>query len=284
MNAAQTIDVLLGTWIVRVSGPPSIAPHLAAVLVSLRIEGDDPAPLEVTIAADERTALGAVAGRPLWSVSLPAGRGLSVLLGQVVATLTSLLERLLFVHAGAVVMEGRAWVLLGGSGAGKTSAVCSLLRRGAVYLSDELALLDPDEGTVVPATLPMAIKPWTAWAAGSLPRGREVACDGSARFWLPMERAAGPVRAHAFVRLGRAGRAARLVPLSRAGMLLAIAGHPSSFCYRHRVEDAFVGFGRVLRTAQCFALEARNPAACADMLVSAGRATDGPATLRRRAL
>jgi len=48
----------------------------------------------------------------------------------------------IFVHAGAVAAGGRALVLPGRSSAGKSTLVAALVRRGAVYLSDEYAVLD----------------------------------------------------------------------------------------------------------------------------------------------
>lgn len=46
------------------------------------------------------------------------------------------------VHAGAVVLHGRALLIPGSSHAGKSSLVAELLRRGAALLSDEYALID----------------------------------------------------------------------------------------------------------------------------------------------
>lgn len=46
------------------------------------------------------------------------------------------------VHAGAVVLNGRALLIPGSSHAGKSSLVAELLRRGAAHLSDEYALID----------------------------------------------------------------------------------------------------------------------------------------------
>jgi hypothetical protein len=51
--------------------------------------------------------------------------------------------KLVFVHAGAVVWRGRAILLPGRSGAGKSELVAALLRAGARYLSDEFAIVDP---------------------------------------------------------------------------------------------------------------------------------------------
>jgi hypothetical protein len=46
------------------------------------------------------------------------------------------------VHAGAVLVEGRALLLPGSTHAGKSSLVAELLRRGAFCFSDEYALID----------------------------------------------------------------------------------------------------------------------------------------------
>jgi hypothetical protein len=49
-----------------------------------------------------------------------------------------------FVHAGVVVHNGRALLFPGTSFAGKSTLIASLVRAGAVYYSDEYALLDAD--------------------------------------------------------------------------------------------------------------------------------------------
>jgi hypothetical protein len=54
-----------------------------------------------------------------------------------------------FVHAGVVGWQGRALVLPGTSFAGKTTLVAELVRAGAIYYSDEYAVLD-ERGQVHP--------------------------------------------------------------------------------------------------------------------------------------
>jgi hypothetical protein len=54
-----------------------------------------------------------------------------------------------FIHAGAVGHGGRAIVIPGHSGAGKTTLVAALVRAGASHYSDEFAVLD-DDGLVHP--------------------------------------------------------------------------------------------------------------------------------------
>lgn len=58
-------------------------------------------------------------------------------------------SRMLFVHAGVVGWRGRAIVIPGRSHTGKSTLVAELVRRGAVYYSDEYAVLD-EEGRVHP--------------------------------------------------------------------------------------------------------------------------------------
>jgi hypothetical protein len=62
-----------------------------------------------------------------------------------------------FVHAGVVGWQGRALVLPGKSGAGKTTLVAELIRAGATYYSDEYAVLDA-RGLVRPYARPLAVR------------------------------------------------------------------------------------------------------------------------------
>jgi hypothetical protein len=49
---------------------------------------------------------------------------------------------LLHLHAAALEFQGRAWLLAGDSGAGKSTTTWGLLHHGFRYLSDELAAVD----------------------------------------------------------------------------------------------------------------------------------------------
>jgi len=64
---------------------------------------------------------------------------------------------LVFVHAGVVAVDGRAIVVPGTTHAGKTTLVAELLRAGATYYSDELAVLTAD-GRVLPYAKPLALR------------------------------------------------------------------------------------------------------------------------------
>lgn len=62
-----------------------------------------------------------------------------------------------FVHAGVVAWEGAAVVLPGASHAGKTTLVAQLIRAGATFYSDDLAVIDP-HGLVWPFPQPLALR------------------------------------------------------------------------------------------------------------------------------
>jgi hypothetical protein len=63
----------------------------------------------------------------------------------------------IFVHAGVVAHEGRAIVMPGTSFAGKTMLVAALVRAGAIYYSDEFAVLD-QQGVVHPYAKPLSLR------------------------------------------------------------------------------------------------------------------------------
>ena len=63
----------------------------------------------------------------------------------------------IFVHAGVVGYKGRAIVIPGLSFAGKTTLVLALVRAGAVYYSDEFAVLD-ERGRVHPYAKPVSVR------------------------------------------------------------------------------------------------------------------------------
>jgi hypothetical protein len=65
----------------------------------------------------------------------------------------------IFVHAGCVVVDGRAIVLPGRSMSGKSSLTAALVRAGAEYYSDEYAVLDA-RGLVRPYPRELSIRPF----------------------------------------------------------------------------------------------------------------------------
>jgi hypothetical protein len=260
----------LGNWEVVLRGPRAIVRAAAVVLSSVVLPEADLPALEITVSPGGH-AHGLLGGHEAWALNLPQRGGLPLLVGQVVGTATSLLRRLLFVHAAAVEIAGRATMIVGAPGAGKTSLAALLVRDGAEYLSDEVALLDPASGLLHPFALPLAVKPWTAKAIGRMPAARHVAADAGVRYLLPDRRSGGPVPLGTVVMLDPEQRAADPVDLPRAEVLLTLSQHPSSFRYRPRLEDAFTGFVRLLRAARCVRVGAAFPAEAAAAIAARSR-------------
>lgn len=72
-----------------------------------------------------------------------------------------------FVHAGVVAHRGRAIVLPAATFAGKSELVAALVRAGAVYYSDEYAVID-DDGLVHPYARPLTLRARAGRAAERL--------------------------------------------------------------------------------------------------------------------
>jgi hypothetical protein len=68
----------------------------------------------------------------------------------------------IFIHAGAVSHRGVAIVMPGMSFAGKTTLTAALVRAGALYYSDEFAVLDR-EGFVMPYAKPLSVRSGGWW-------------------------------------------------------------------------------------------------------------------------
>jgi hypothetical protein len=68
-----------------------------------------------------------------------------------------LATRRVFVHAGAVAWNGRAIIIPGRTLSGKSTLVTELVRAGAIYMSDEYAVLD-GEGRVYPFPKPISLR------------------------------------------------------------------------------------------------------------------------------
>ncbi|HJZ80007.1 MAG TPA: hypothetical protein VKD91_06670 [Pyrinomonadaceae bacterium] len=73
-------------------------------------------------------------------------------------TVAEYAPRRVFVHAGVVSLNGRAILIPGASYSGKTTLVTELIKAGAIYYSDEYAIID-ERGRVHPYPRPLGIRP-----------------------------------------------------------------------------------------------------------------------------
>lgn len=107
-------------------------------------------------------------GRPWYSlrrdgeevaVGPEAGAVVDQLLWQISVDTLARPQRCVLVHAGAVVSPaGGGMLILGESGAGKTTLVAALVQDGFGYLSDEAGVLDPDTCLLQPWPRPLGFK------------------------------------------------------------------------------------------------------------------------------
>lgn len=90
-------------------------------------------------------------------VDLPLEVALEVLQSQLHLHIATDAPDRVFVHAGVVGLDESAIVIPGGSFSGKTALVAEFVRAGAVYYSDEYAVLD-DRGLVHPYSKPLSLR------------------------------------------------------------------------------------------------------------------------------
>jgi HprK-related kinase A len=89
---------------------------------------------------------------------LPADQALPMFEWGLNYAIAAQAHQYLVVHAAAIEMNGRVAILPGAPGAGKSTLTAALVRRGWRLLSDELALIRPEDGHVVPLARPINLK------------------------------------------------------------------------------------------------------------------------------
>jgi hypothetical protein len=97
------------------------------------------------------------AGRSRRARTTDLARAFAVLETEIRQSVAASAARRTFVHAGVVGWRGRAIVVPGRSRSGKTTLVAELVKAGALYLSDEFAVLD-GRGRVHPFAKPLSIR------------------------------------------------------------------------------------------------------------------------------
>jgi hypothetical protein len=184
------------------------------------------------------------------------------------ARLVAAQERLLPLAAGAVDCGGRGVLIAGGYDDGCAPLVKALVDRGAGYLSDAVALLDPEDGTAQPVPksigLRRSLHPLTSHERRDL-SFRDPA-RATVRYLPPRAVADGPRRIDVllFPRQDPAAPPA-VRPLSRAAALVRLMANSY-----HRPQGgaaAFAGLAEVARGAQAFEVSLNGLSRTCDLLL-----------------
>jgi HprK-related kinase A len=172
-------------------------------------------------------------------------------------------HQFLMVHSAVVEKTGRAAILAGPPGSGKSTLCAALMARGWRLLSDEFALLDPARSWLVPIPRPVALKNASiALVERLLPHlriGRTFAPTrkGALAHLRPpanaVERQAEPALPGWVVFPTHAETAdTRLMPLGKAAGFVRL--QENCFNYTALGRSAFDALGQLIEAAECYEL------------------------------
>lgn len=231
---------------------PACAPTTVDTAVSFHVRTDVPFHGWHSIARD---------GQLLWSTECE--RALSPFLEWAVTTgaVRHLAAKYLLFHAGAIAFGGQGLLLPADAGSGKTTLTAALLRAGFQYLNDEIAVLHPTSGQVLPFARSLCVKQGGRRVLGDLyadllaaaPRRR----FGREQVWYlqpPDEVWSAtpvPVRYIVFPRYV-AGATTTLTPLARSVALPLLL--QQAFNARRLGPAAISSTVRLLQSADCYCL------------------------------
>jgi HprK-related kinase A len=186
-------------------------------------------------------------------------------------------HQFLMVHSAVVEKTGRAAILAGPPGSGKSTLCAALMARGWRLLSDEFALLDPAHGWLLPIPRPVALKNASIGLVEKLlPHlriGRTFAATrkGTLAHLRPpteaVERQAEPALPSWVVFPTHAENAdTRLAQLVKAAGFVRL--QENCFNYTALGRAAFDALGQLIEAAECYELPFAQAAAAAELVDS----------------
>jgi HprK-related kinase A len=186
-------------------------------------------------------------------------------------------HQFLMFHSAVVEKAGRAAILAGSPGSGKSTLCAAMLARGWRLLSDEFALLNPVRGRLLPIPRPVALKDDSIGLIKRLlPHlriGRTFAPTrkGAIAHLRPpteaVERQAEPALPGWVVFPRHAQNAeTKLVPLGKAAGFMRL--QENCFNYTTLGRTAFDALGQLIETAECYELPFAQAVAAADLVDS----------------
>ncbi|HRE16606.1 MAG TPA: HprK-related kinase A [Rhodocyclaceae bacterium] len=192
---------------------------------------------------------------------LPANQAFPLLEWGMNWCVSSYCHQYLMIHAAVVERNGDALILPAPPGSGKSTLCAALVQRGWRLLSDELTLIDPRSGMIVPIPRPVSLKNASidvirAFAPDAVmnPAVFETVKGTVAHMKAPTDsirRAALPARPRWIV-LPRyeAGHPTILEPISKARGLMQLA--ENAFNYSVHDRQGFTTLGALMDQADCY--------------------------------
>jgi HprK-related kinase A len=173
-------------------------------------------------------------------------------------------NHLLIYHAAVMERDGLALLLPGHSGVGKSTLCAALVTAGWRLLSDELALLDPDDGRLRPLARPISLKNQSIDLLKGVapdmtfgPTATDTAKGRVAHMKPPAAsvRRASQLASPRLIVLPRFVRDAplRLAPLSKTKMFFRLA--ETALNYDMHGEQGFRAMTRLIDASDCYELE-----------------------------
>jgi hypothetical protein len=192
---------------------------------------------------------------------LPGNQGFPILEWGLNWCVSAHCHQYLIVHAAVLEREGGALILPAPPGSGKSTLCAGLVSRGWRLLSDELALLSPASGEIVPLARPISLKNASIdlirrFAPQELigPAVRDTAKGSVAHMKPPADsvrRQAEPARPRWMVKPRYvAGAPARLQPLRKGQAFMQLVD--SAFNYQFHGVQGFDCLGQLIQACDCY--------------------------------
>lgn len=169
---------------------------------------------------------------------LPANHAFPLLEWGMNWCIASHAQHYLMLHAAVLERNGRAVILPGDPGAGKSTLTAALILSGWRLLSDELTLIDRDDGLIVPLARPVSLKNQSIGIIrAAFPQAviGDIALDTHKGTVAHLK----PPRA-SVERMGEKARAAHIVfPRWRSGAAASLSRHSKADAFIHAATHGF---------------------------------------------
>lgn len=192
---------------------------------------------------------------------LPGNQGFPILEWGLNWCVSAHCHQYLILHAAVLERSGAALILPAPPGSGKSTLCAGLVSRGWRLLSDELALLSPASGEIMPLARPISLKNASIDVIGRFAPGEFIGpavhdtLKGSVAHMKPpkesVHRESETTRPRWIVRPRyAAGAPTQLRPLPKARAFMQLAD--SAFNYQFHGVKGFQLLGRVVESCECY--------------------------------